>query len=273
MPFGPLVEAEWLAAHLDDVVVADVRWYLDGRSGRAAYRAGHIPGAVFVDVDGVLAAPVGSGPGRHPLPAPAHFAAALGRLGIGDRDRVVAYDDAGGSIAARMWWMLTATGHEAAVLDGGLGAWPGPLSTEPVERPPAALTVPPAWPDSVVDADEVAALIASGAATVVDARAAERYRGEVEPIDPRPGHIPGARSAPWSGNLDPDTGRFRSADELRSTFEDIGPVVAYCGSGLTACHDLLALAVAGLPPGRLYEGSWSDWSSQPERPAALGPDP
>lgn len=271
-----LVDAAELAALLDDpsVVVADVRWYLDGRSGRAAYEAGHIPGSVFIDLETVLAAAPGDGPGRHPLPDPEVFAAGMWAAGISDDDLVVAYDDAGGSVAARLWWMLRVTGHTAAVLDGGIHAWTGDLETgAPPARASGTFTATP-WPqDRIVDADDVARMIEEGTA-VVDARAAERYRGEVEPIDPRAGHIPGARSAPWSDNLSP-RGTFLSAGELRATYETLGarrdrPVVAYCGSGVTACHDVLALTLAGFDDVRLYEGSWSDWCSDPERPAATG---
>ena len=277
MPLAPLVDAAWLASHLDDVIVADVRWYLDGRSGREAYERGPIAGAVFVDLNSALAGPIGSGPGRHPLPSTGSFAAALGALGIGDGDRIVAYDDAGGSIAARLWWMLRATGHEVAVLDGGIGAWPDDLENEARPRPSATLTVPDRWPASVASADDVAALLATGQALVVDARAPERYRGDIEPIDPRAGHIPGAQSAPWSANLDA-SGRFLAPELLRAVWQRRGvegasTVIAYCGSGVTACHDLLALTVAGFADGRLYEGSWSDWSAQPGRPVATGPDP
>jgi thiosulfate/3-mercaptopyruvate sulfurtransferase len=225
----------------------------------------------------VLAAPVGAGPGRHPLPRPEAFAQAMASLGIGDDDLVVAYDDAGGSIAARLWWMLDVTGHRTAVLDGGLGAWTRPLeSGEPRPRPRAVFTAL-AWPtDRLVDADDVADLLARRGAVVVDARAPERYRGDVEPIDPRAGHIPGARSAPWSENLRAD-GRFLSDEELRARFDalgidEAGTVVAYCGSGVTACHDVLALRIAGIDA-RLYEGSWSDWSSDPSRPVATGDEP
>jgi thiosulfate/3-mercaptopyruvate sulfurtransferase len=263
-----VVDAVWLREHGDDVVVADVRWYLDGRSGRDAYEAGHIPGAVFVDLDGALAAPVGQGPGRHPLPTPEVFAAALAEVGIGDGAVVVAYDDAGGSIAARLWWMLDAQDQTAHVLDGGLAAWDSQLVTGPEVRPAVSPMPVRPW-RGVVDADG-----AAGAAALLDARAPERYRGDVEPVDPRAGHIPGAVSAPWSANLDPSTGRFLAPADLRARYEPLGaePVV-YCGSGVTACHDLLAIRHAGLPDGRLYEGSWSDWSSDPARPAATGAVP
>ena len=274
---GPVVDAPWLAAALASdtpPVVVDVRWYLtppgaEPRSGRAAYETGHIPGAVFVDLDADLAGPPGPR-GRHPLPDPGPFASAMARVGIGDDDAVVAYDDAGGVVAARLWWMLRATGRDAAVLDGGIEAWPGPLVSGVETRPAAAFTARP-WPDaSVAGVEDVDA----DGVVVLDARAPERFRGEVEPVDPRPGHIPGARNAPSSTLLDPATGRFLPADALRARFADLGvgagaDVVAYCGSGVTACHTLLALDVAGLGPGRLYPGSWSEWSSDPTRPVAV----
>lgn len=271
-----IVAADDLAALLDDpsVVVVDVRWYLDGRSGRGAYETGHIPGAVFIDLETVLAAPPGGGPGRHPLPDPEVFAAGMRAEGISDGDVVVAYDDAGGSIASRLWWMLRATGRTAAVLDGGIQSWTGELETGPPRaRPQGGFTARP-WPrPEIVDADEVARLL-DGGATVVDARAAERYRGEVEPVDRQAGHIPGARSAPWSDNLSV-AGTFLPEEELRARYEALGarrdgPVVAYCGSGVTACHDVLALRLAGFDDVRLYEGSWSDWCSDPGRPVATG---
>ncbi|UGS37916.1 Putative thiosulfate sulfurtransferase SseB [Capillimicrobium parvum] len=253
-------------------MVADVRWYLDGRSGRAAYDAGHIPGAVWVDLDTVLAGPPSPERGRHPLPDPERFAAGLAALGVGDDDTVVAYDDAGGSVAARLVWLLRAIGGRAAVLDGGLAAWPGALETAPARRPPAARAVV-AWPaDRLAEAGEVAA----AGVPVLDARAPERYRGETEPIDPRPGHIPGAANVPWASTLD-EAGRFRPAETLQSQFAAAGvrpgaaeAPIAYCGSGVTACHVLLALEAAGLGPGRLYPGSWSQWSANPERPVATG---
>ncbi len=274
---GPLVSAGWLADHLDEVVVADVRWYLDGRSGRAAYDAGHLPGAVFVDLDTDLSAPPQPGLGRHPRPEPAALAAALGRLGIAESAVVVGYDDASGSIAARLWWLLSRLGQPVAVLDGGLGSWDGPLSITapaitPVERAPKP------WPDErFVDADGVAALLAAGDAVVLDARSADRFANGDPAIDPRPGHIPGARSAPWSGNVDPGTGRLLDAAALRRRFEQLGvgagvTTAAYCGSGVTACHDLLALEVAGLGERTvLFPGSWSAWGADHDRPAETGP--
>jgi thiosulfate/3-mercaptopyruvate sulfurtransferase len=272
-PLAPVVSAAWLEAHRDAVVVADVRWYLDGRSGRAAYDDGHIPGAVFVDLDVALADPPAPERGRHPLPDPERFAAELAALGIGDGATVVAYDDAGGSIAARLVWLLRITGTRAALLDGGLAAWSGALETEPA-LPDAAPRTPVAWPaELLADADAVAAT----PATVLDARAPERFRGEVEAIDPRAGHVPGAGNAPWTGSLDAG-GRFLEPAALRARFAALGidsdgpeRPIAYCGSGVTACHVLVALEVAGLGVGRLYPGSWSQWSSDPERPIATGP--
>jgi thiosulfate/3-mercaptopyruvate sulfurtransferase len=259
-----LVSGEWLAAHLDGVRVVDVRWYLDrARSGRAEYATGHIPGAVHLDIDTDLSDPAGTAAGRHPLPSPERFAAALGRAGIAPGTPVVGYDDAGGSTAARLWWLLHVLGEPVAVLDGGLAAWPGPLTTEvpdftPVERPP----VP--WPaERFRTADELAG------ARLLDARTAERYAHGDPGIDPRPGHIPGARSAPWQDNLDAD-GRFLPPEALRERYGDADPArpfVAYCGSGVTACHDLLALHLAGVTDLALYPGSWSQWGADPSRPA------
>ena len=271
-----LVDAAWLADHRADVVVADVRFYLDGRSPLDAYVAGHLPGAVYVDLGRDLSSPRDATAGRHPLPSPDEFAVAMVRLGIGDDDVVVAYDDSGGGTTGRLVWMLRATGHDAALLDGGLPAWPGPVASGPApERPPASFTARP-WPGgALADAEEVAALAASSSAAVLDARAAERYRGDTEPVDPRAGHIPGAANAPWQDNLDPATGRFLAPAALRARFEALGvrdgePVVAYCGSGVSACADLVALERAGISGARLYVASWSGWSADPDRPAAIG---
>lgn len=275
---GHLVDAQWLAAHLGeaDLVVADVRWYPDG-SARRRYEEDHIPGAVFVDVDTDLSAPRTPGSGRHPLPTPRTFARSMGRLGIGDGSTVVAYDDSGGAYAARLWWMLRATGRAVAILDGGLAAWPGELARGPEARRPARFTPRP-WPDELIaDAREVDRLRRDPDALVLDARAGERYRGEDEPIDPVAGHIPGARNAPWSENLDPATGRFLPPEELRRRYAALGAdraseVAVYCGSGVTSAHDVLALELAGLPRGRLYVGSWSEWITDPRHPVATGPD-
>lgn len=270
-----LVDAAWLADARGDVVVADCRWYLDGRSGRDAFLSGHIPGAVWIDIDGDLAAAPRAEGGRHPLPSPAGFAAAMARAGIGDGAQVVAYDDAGGSIAARLWWMLRSLGERAAVLDGGIAAWEGPLETGP-DRPRPARFTPRPWPDGrFVTTHDVQAGRRPAGALLVDARTAARFRGEDATIDARPGHIPGAVNVPWSENLDPATGRMRPAVDLRARYSavgaaDAGRVIACCGSGVTACHDLLAMTLAGIGPLALYPGSWSAWSSDPARPAALG---
>jgi thiosulfate/3-mercaptopyruvate sulfurtransferase len=278
---GPLVSTEWLAAHAadPDLRIVDVRWYLDpARRGEDAYRAGHIAGAVFMDVDGDLAAPGGARGGtlgRHPWPSAVQVERVMSAAGIGPATRVVAYDDQAGAIAARLWYLLRAHGHEAAaVLDGGIVKWQAegrPLTTaKPVVTP----VVFRAWPvpGAVLTKAEMIARPAD--ALVLDARAPERYRGEVEPIDPRAGHVPGAANAPFSANLTQDAAPvLRPSAELRAHYASLGaeretPIV-YCGSGVTACHDLLALDVAGLR-GRLYAGSWSEWSSDPALPAETG---
>jgi thiosulfate/3-mercaptopyruvate sulfurtransferase len=271
----PFVDLDWLRAHREEVVLADVRFYLDGRSGRAAYEAGHIPGATFVDMDTILSEPHDDDSrGRHPLPTPQRFADGLAALGIGDGHTVVAYDDAGGVIAARLVWLLRAIGHQAALLDGGLAAWEHEdLHRErPHPRPPARFTAVP-WPaERLAGIDEVA----STDAVLVDARDHARFRGGPDPVDPRSGHIPGARSVPTREHLDASS-RIASPERLRDTFARAGiepgtPVISYCGSGVTACHNLLALERAGLGPARLYPGSWSEWSRDPSRPVATGED-
>ena len=274
---SPLVGGTWLEANLERVVVADVRWYLDGRSGRAAYEKGHIPGAVFVDLDEALSGPPGSAGGRHPLPHPEHFAAALGAAGIGDGGAVVVYDDASGMVAGRLWWMLRSLGERVAVLDGGLAAWQGALSTDYPDITPARFTPRPWPPEAFASIAEVDELRRDPATVVLDARSPERYRGEPNAIDPRFGHIPGAVSAPCAANLAPD-GTLRGPDELRQGYAAAGAgedacVVAYCGSGVSACLDLLALEVAGLGGGRLFVGSWSAWGADAGRPVATGPLP
>jgi thiosulfate/3-mercaptopyruvate sulfurtransferase len=292
----PFVDVDWLQVRREEVVVADVRWYLDGRSGRDAFEAGHVPGAAFVDLDAALtrhADPAAAG--RHPLPEPEAFAAAMAELGIGDGDTVVAYDDAGGVIAARLVWMLRVTGHEAALLDGGLGAWRGELASGPAargtefgetDRDPVAFTARD-WPaERLAGIEEVAAVAASAppravgstaasappsAPLLIDARQRERFEGEPDGVDPQAGHIPGALSVPCRENLDAD-GRLLPAADLRERF-DFGPgaeVISYCGSGVTACHNLLAMEQAGLGPGRLFPGSWSQWSRDPSRPVQTG---
>ena len=278
------MDTAWLGAHLrdPDLRVVDVRWSLDpARRGREAYRAGHIPGAVFLDVDTDLSGPGGGRgrpAGRHPWPGPEQVARVMGASGIGGDTRVVAYDDQAGAIAARLWYLLRAHGHErVAVLDGGITKWIAegrPLETE-VPSPPAATFVPRPRAGWVVGKEEMSR--EASHALVLDARARERYRGEAEPVDPRAGHIPGARSAPFAGNLTQGpVPVLRPADDLRVRFAALGadraaPIV-YCGSGVTACHDLLALERAGLR-GRLYAGSWSEWSADPRLPVATGDEP
>jgi len=278
---GPVVDAEWVRRALEEpgsnLVLADARWYPD-RPRRAGYLEGHIPGAVYVDVDEDLAAPVPPDRrgGRHPLPTPQAFAGAMSRLGIGDDTPVVAYDDAGGSTAARLWWMLWALGHPVAMLDGGLHAWPGPREAGEGRIPPRAVFTSRPWPrEAMVDAEQIERLRTEPGTALVDVRTAERFRGEREPIDPVAGHIPGARNVPWVDHLDSWTGCFRSAEELRLRYAEAGvgdatAVIAQCGSGVTACIALVALEVAGLPAGRLYVGSWSDWISDPSRAVAVG---
>jgi thiosulfate/3-mercaptopyruvate sulfurtransferase len=273
----PVVDATFLDAH-PEALVADVRWYLDGRDGLAAFHEAHLPGAVWIDLEGALAAhdrPATEG--RHPFPTPEAFAAAMGAAGIGDHTLVVAYDDAGGMTSGRLVTMLRMLGHDAAVLDGGLTVWTAegrPVATGPVEPPASAVFTPWPWPaDRLADADEALAHAAAGGA-VLDARAAERFTGEVAAIDPRPGHVPGARNAPWAAVLGAD-GRMKSPEELRRHYEalgaDQGQAIAYCGSGVSACMNVLAMERAGLTPPRLYVASWSGWSSDPDRPAELGP--
>ncbi|MFD3563870.1 sulfurtransferase [Streptomyces sp. NPDC058686] len=263
-------------------VLLDVRWQLSvakaagaaAFDGRAEYEAGHIPGAVFVDLDADLAGPAGAA-GRHPLPDVDSFGAVMRQAGVSaDRD-VVVYDGGQGWAAARTWWMLRWTGHPSVrVLDGGLGAWEGPLETA-VPSPEPGTFEPAPGAVGLLDADGAAALARSG--ILLDARAAERYRGDVEPIDRVGGHIPGAVSAPTSENVAQD-GRFLPADALASRFKSLGAsggsgeVGVYCGSGVSGAHEVLALAVAGIDAA-LYVGSWSEWSSDESRPVATGPDP
>jgi len=299
--------AELAAALADpDLRIADVRWSLAAPGGgRAAYATGHLPGAVFVDLESVLTTP--AGPGRHPLPDPAAFAVALGALGIGRSHRVVAYDDAGGTVAARLWWMLDALGHtRAAVLNGGIGAWRTaglPVTSEvtlyaalpPEERvatgePLAAPGVGSSWPRTI---DRVALTARLGTLRLLDGRVGERYRGEIEPIDRIPGHIPTALNAPTASFLAPDGG-FLGPDALAARFAALGaagigdaagsggsgdavgvgarPVVVSCGSGVNACQLALAMRVAGLPDPLLYPGSYSDWT-QSDMPIATGGTP
>ncbi len=271
---APLVEPEWLKANVGSVVIADVRWYLDGRSGRDAYNCGHIAGARFVDLDSDLSAQPDTASGRHPLPSPQDFAAAMSRLGIGDDTAVVAYDDFGGITAARLWWMLDCLGVKASVLNGGLDAWlaafPDSLQTETPQWQPQMFT-PRAWPEErFASSEEVDVARSDDRFVVIDARSAERYRGEPNAVDPRFGHIPGAVNMPANDNL--RDLKLLPAGELHRRYSDAGAkdrqVIAYCGSGVSACHDLLAIRHAGLPDGQLFVGSWSAWGADPDRPIA-----
>ncbi len=269
----PIISASALRTDAFQPVVIDVRWQLGGPCGLPEYEAGHLPGARFVDLDTELAGPPGES-GRHPLPDPAVFTAAMRRAGVRDDRPVVFYDGGQGWAAARAWWLLRWAGHQdVRVLDGGLAAWDGPLETgNPPTEPGDFTPRPGALP--TLTAEDAAALARTG--LLLDARAPERYRGEVEPIDRVGGHIPGAVSAPTSGNTG-DGGCFLPPGELADRFAALGvapgtEVGVYCGSGVSAAHQVLALAVAGIPAA-LYVGSWSEWSFDGTRPVATGPQP
>lgn len=282
MPHTTLVAPETLAAHLDDPrwVVVDCRHELtDAGAGERAYRAGHVPGARFLHLDRDLAGPRTGRNGRHPLPDPRDFMARLGALGIGRDTQVVTYDAQAGAMCVRLWWMLRHwLGHEAcAVLDGGWPRWVAEArpQSQDVPRPdPKPYAATPNG-EAVVEAAWVRAHLGDDALLVLDARAPERYAGEAETIDPVAGHIPGARNRPFRDNLAGD-GRFKSPSALRAELQsflggrDPETVVHQCGSGVSACHNMLALAYAGLPAGRLYVGSWSEWCADPSRPVATG---
>jgi thiosulfate/3-mercaptopyruvate sulfurtransferase len=284
MPVPLLVSTEWLAQYINnpDLRIVDVRWYLfdKDKTGYSEYLRGHVPGAVFMDLDRDLASPPGLGPGRHPLPKADVFAQAAARAGIAADKHVIAYDDRGAASAARLWWLLRYFGHDrVSLLDGGISKWveeKRPLQTE-IPTVPESHFVPHPRPEMVVDANMVDRLHNDPRALVLDVRVAERYEGKIEPIDPRAGHVPGAKNAPYPGNLQPDQ-RFLSAEELRRRFEALGAgdkdkIVSYCGSGVNACQNIFALHLAGLTNALLYEGSWSDWSSTPSRPLAIGTKP
>jgi thiosulfate/3-mercaptopyruvate sulfurtransferase len=264
---GPLITAEELKAALGTVKTFDLRWSVtDPQHGIAAYRRGHIPGAVFVDLDHHLAAP--AGPGRHPLPALDDFETTLGSLGLTSGETAVVYDDTSGSIAARMWWMLRAVGHDdIRLLDGGFRAWEEsgfPVETGEVTPEPGSFH---ALHDFVGQVDR------SGldGRLVVDVRATERYTGEYEPIDPKAGHIPGAVNIPISASLD-SRGAFLGPAALADVYSNLDDPVLSCGSGVNACHTALAMTLAGLPMPDIYVGSFSDWSSQ-DLPVNTGLDP
>jgi len=280
LPENPLIEADALSALLEadpPPALLDVRWRLGGPDGRQEFEKGHLPGAVYLDLERDLAAPPSRVRGRHPLPDPADLQVALRRLGV-HRDRlVVVYDDVGGLSAARAWWVLKwARLADVRLLDGGLSAWIAAghaTTTESLASEPGDVLVQPGGL-ATLDASDAALLARSG--ILLDAGAAERYRGEVEPVDAVGGHIPGAISAPTSENLAPD-GRFLGPTQLRSRFEALGAhegvrVGVYCGSGVTAAHEIVALAVAGIDA-ELFPGSWSSWVGDPTRPVATGAPP
>ena len=272
----PVITVDELTDCDGPVGIVDVRWYLNEPThGHHAYHAGHIPGAVFMNLD--LQLSDSAGPGRHPLPMREDFAATMERTGFGDDQLIVAYDDRGGAIAARLWWMLRDIGHERVrVLDGGLTAWRAagrPVDTDPPTRPPATMTVRRSTTHRL-DRNELRSRL--GSVTLLDARVLERYRGEEEPIDPVAGHIPTALSASMTENLAEDE-TFLGAEALRERFLRIGvdadrDTVVYCGSGVTACHNAVAMARAGLPEPILYPGSWSDWCTSGGE-VAVGPEP
>lgn len=269
-----LIDPESLLARLGDpdLRIADVRWWLaEPGKGRHDYEAAHLPGAVFVDPDEDLSAPVG--PGRHPLPDPRTFADRMAELGFDDASDVVVYDDVWGAVAARLWWMLDDLGHpRVRVLDGGLAAWTaigGPLTNAVQARPAGRLHLRDRWTRTI---DRVALVERLGRVVLLDARASERYRGDVEPVDAAPGHIPTALSRPIAGNLGPDD-RFLDPETLRARFDPLGgDVVSACGSGVNACHNALAMRIAGLPAPLLYPGSYSDWAGA-GMPVATGDEP
>lgn len=261
----PIVNKGWLDLHPEARII-DVRWYLDGRDGRSAHEQGHIPGAVYLDLNRWLSSEPTPEAGRHPLPSVEVFAEGMRLAGISDDTKVVAYDDAGGTVAARLVWLLRLHGHDAALLDGGLQNWPGELAAGAVPVPELGNFAPRPWPEGAF----VSMDIAAETGLLVDARAAERYSGQTEPVDARAGHIPGAINLPTKDNLRQDLS-FQDANTIKARFSghDIHSakdVVVYCGSGVTACHTLLAMEHAGLGRGKLFPGSWSQWAAT-DRPA------
>lgn len=275
MAFTTLIDTATLAEHLRDFVVVDCRYNLQSETwGFEEYVKQHIPGAVFASIDHDLSGKKTGTNGRHPLPEVDDLLRTLGRLGIGNSDQVVAYDQGAGMYASRLWWLLRWLGHEsAAVLDGGFARWldeTRPTASGTETRSARKFTGRPG-PEFSLNAAEVEAVYRDPAWRLVDARAPERYRGETEPVDKVAGHIPGAVNHPYASNVD-ERGMFLAPGELRSrllaSIGDVPPerVVCYCGSGVTACHDLLALERAGLHGAKLYPGSWSEWCANPERP-------
>lgn len=286
MPDTPLlVSTEWLAARLDHptIRIVDVRWYLleKGR-GYQEYLRGHIPAAIFMDIDRDLAAPPGSGPGRHPLPDAESFAETASRAGIGPDTHVIAYDDSGGATAGRLWWLLRYYGHErVSVLDAGITRWIAESRELQTEIPPVpeATFTPVRHPELMVTKQDVMAMQNDPSALILDSRSPERYTGSTEPVDSRAGHIPGAKNAPLAGNLRAaDDQRFLDAEALRARFEALGAnqaerIAVYCGSGVNACQNIIALQLAGYGNVQLFAGSFSDWSRDPELPVITGTEP
>lgn len=282
-----LVSTDWLASHLNDsnIRIADVRWYLfeKAKTGEREYLRGHIPGAVFIDLDTALAKHGVIGPGRHPIPNAPAFADAMSHAGIDARTHVIVYDDRGGATCARLWWLLRYFGHDnVSLLDGGIAQWiaEGRALQSDVSKVARKNFVAQSPRQSmVVGKLAVDSLRRDPRAHVFDVRVGERYRGEIEPIDPKAGHVPGAKNAPIAGNLKSESDlRFRAPDEIRARFENLGvarddKVVAYCGSGINACQTVFALTLAGFERSLLYEGSWSDWSRDDILPVATGANP
>lgn len=282
MKHTTLIDAATLARHLADPawVVFDCRFDLaDPGQGRRHYLDAHLPGARYAHLDTNLSGPITPSTGRHPLPDPARLCAWFGQQGVDTGTQVIAYDDSGGNMAVRLWWLLRWLGHDAvALLDGGWQHWlgaAGPVTAALPQPVPTEFQGSPDW-DQVLTTDQVVADLEHGRWRLIDARSAERFRGEAEPIDPVAGHIPGAVNLPLQQNLTAD-GRFRPAAELRAQYLALlgryppERSACLCGSGVTACHNLLAMAIAGLPGGRLYAGAWSEWIRDPARPVAVGP--
>lgn len=277
--FTTLVSTTVLASHIDDPVIVDCRAKLDDAAwGEREYATSHIPGAVFADLERDLSGPKTGTNGRHPLPDPAVLAQAFGRLGIASGRQVVAYDQDNGQWASRLWWLLRWMGHDAAaVLDGGFAKWvaEGRPTSSGIERNDARVFTATPRPNMLADVSFVASHVGAPGWRLIDARAPERYRGEIEPIDRVPGHIPGAVNHFYGGNVTHDK-TFKTPEELRAGFApaigDTAPdhVIAYCGSGVTACHNLLAMEHAGIRGAKLYVGSWSEWSADPARPIEMG---
>ncbi len=284
MPYSTIVSVDTLNAHTQDPdwIVFDCRFALnDTEKGRRDYRASHIPGALYAHLDEVLSAPRSARTGRHPLPDVARFSEWLGEQGVDADKQVAAYDDADGAFAARLWWMLRWLGHTSvAVLDGGWQAWiaRGLAVDSRIEDRARSVFTPRPDRDMWLDVDQLTAQMQDDAVRVLDARAPQRYSGEEDPIDPVAGHIPGSLNRPYKSNLTAEQ-RFRPAAELKREFTSLlsgrtaASTVHSCGSGVTACHNLLAMELAGLHGSRLYPGSWSEWITDPGRPVATGKDP